>query len=208
MDQPEKPKSKASEEEFPPSVVFLGSSPDDEPLRKIGIYGNINEEYCAEIVYSLLSMGEKARHTDELGVVSHLPLEIIISTHGGDATEMFAVYDVIRMVKENCEVGTYGVGKVMSAGVLLLAAGTKGSRKIGKHCRVMLHSVASGHVGELHSLENELEEVQHTQKQYVSALAKETKMSVKQIRKFLDKKINVYFTADEAVKYGIADEVI
>ena len=63
-------------------------------------------------------------------------------------------------------------------------------------------------MGELHNLENELEEVQHTQQQYIKALANETKMSERQIKKVLDKKINVYFTAEEAVKYGIADEVV
>ena len=47
----------------------------------------------------------------------------------------------------------------MSAGTLLLAAGTKGKRKIGKHCRVMIHSVIGGSVGPMHQLDNEMKEV-------------------------------------------------
>ena len=51
----------------------------------------------------------------------------------------------------------------MSEKVLLLAAGTKGQRKIGKHCRVMRHSVRGGHVGTIHSLENEMDETRWIQ---------------------------------------------
>ena len=47
----------------------------------------------------------------------------------------------------------------MSAGVLLLAAGTKGKRRVGKHCRIMLHSVIGGSTGPMHQLENEFAEV-------------------------------------------------
>ena len=96
----------------------------------------------------------------------------------------------------------------MSAGVLLLAAGAKGKRRVGRHCRIMLHSVVSGHSGELFNLENELEEAQHTQTSYIKALAQETDMTEKYIKKLLGKKINVYLTAEEAVELGIADEVI
>ena len=46
----------------------------------------------------------------------------------------------------------------MSAGVLF-AAGTKGQRKIGRHCRVMMHSVIGGSVGPMHQLDNEMKEI-------------------------------------------------
>ena len=202
---PESDISAETEEEGPSPLIFLNSPAPEESLRKIGLYGSINEENCADVVYSLFNFDHKATPDEE---DSQDPVELVISTHGGDASEMFAVYDVMRMFREKSPLATYGIGKVMSAGVLLLAAGTKGQRRIGKHCRVMMHSVASGHMGELHNLENELEEVQNTQQQYVSALAAETKMTERQIRKVLDKKINVYFTAEEAVKYGIADKVV
>ena len=63
--------------------------------------------------------------------------------------EMFALYDLMRMVREDCGIHTFGIGKVMSAGVLLLAAGTKGERRIGKNCRIMLHRVLTGDSGSL-----------------------------------------------------------
>jgi ATP-dependent protease ClpP protease subunit len=95
----------------------------------------------------------------------------------------------------------------MSAGVLIMAAGTKGRRKIGENCRVMLHGVASGHVGQIHNLENELDEAKWTQNRYVKALVKETDMTEKYIKKLFDRRQNVYLTAEESVELGIADEV-
>ena len=91
-------------------------------------------------------------------------------------------------------------------GVLLLAAGTKGKRRVGANCRIMLHGVASGHVGQINSLENELEEVRWTQEQYIKALAEETDMTPKYIKKLIEKGINVYLNAKEAVELGIADK--
>ena len=96
----------------------------------------------------------------------------------------------------------------MSAGTLILAAGTKGERRIGKHCRVMLHNVAAGSYGELHNMENELKAIQHIQELYIKAMVKETKLTKRQLYKLLERKVNVYLTAKEAVEYGIADEIL
>jgi len=197
-----------TEEDAPPVIVFENQGSEGADLRKIGLYGPIDEESCSSVVYLLLSLAEKGKKVDETGVETVEPIELFLSTAGGAASDMFAVYDVMRHLKEKVPIETFGIGRVMSAGVLLLAAGTKGGRRIGKHCRVMLHSVASGYTGELYSLENELEEVQHTQNQYIKALAAETDMTEKYIKKILDKKINVYFTAEEAVELGIVDEVV
>jgi len=175
----------------------------EEDLQLISIYGDVDEEKCLEVIQAmriLLAMKEKdAEENPEF--------EFLISTMGGSASDMFAIYDTMRMVKQDCDIITRGLGKVMSAGVLLLAAGTKGKRMVGQNCRLMLHSVISGHMGELHNLENELEEVQWTQKQYIKALADETNMTEKYIKNLLNRKVNVYLTAEEAVEYGIADEV-
>ena len=205
-----------NEEEGSPSientanVVFLppdmGSS--DPTLDIVGLYGEIDEDRCAEVVYSLLLMREKVKELDESGKITHRPFEFVISTHGGSAADTFGVYDIMRMVRSDCEISTFGIGKVMSAGVLLLAAGTKGKRKIGKNCRVMLHCAAATNYGSLHDLENELEEVQLTQARYIKCLADETKLTKKQLKKMLDKRVNVYLNAEEVVEMGIADVII
>ena len=90
----------------------------------------------------------------------------------------------------------------------MLAAGTKGQRKIGRNCRVMIHSVIGGNIGALHSLENEMDEIRYTQDRYIEALVQETDMTKRHLKKLIERKVNVYLTAEEAVEYGIADEVI
>ena len=96
----------------------------------------------------------------------------------------------------------------MSAGVVLLAAGAKGQRFVGSNCRLMIHGVSSGQQGNLDELKNELEEAKWAQKQYIKALAKDSKMSQKQIRELFSQNKNIYFNAEQAIEYGIADYVI
>ena len=137
------------------------------------------------------------------------PLEDItfyVSTYGGSADDMFSIYDVMNFAKSRCDVSTVGLGKVMSAGVLLLAAGTKGKRKIGKNCRVMIHAVSSGNVGTIHNLVNELGEIQNLQEAYIDAIVENSNFTKRTLKKLMDRKVNVYLSAEEAIEYGIADE--
>ena len=211
---PKKQEEKQEEELLGPPVIML---PTEEPkitMRTIGLIGDVDEEKAGELIYGMLALKEYGKIPDEEQTKGkgkkqlYEPFEFYLSTHGGSASDMFAIYDVMRQIKKSCEIHTIGIGKVMSAGVLLLAAGTKGKRKIGKHCRVMIHSVLAGNEGPLHNLENELEEIKWTQKKYIEALIAETKMTQATINKLLQKHVNIYLSAEEAVKYGIADEVI
>lgn len=203
-----------SEQTQKPSIIMLPSLDDvTGGIQSIGLYGDISEEKGSEVVYALLSVWNQLRNEknpDEKKSKKDRPdpIELYISTHGGSASDMFAIYDIMRQVKKDIDICTIGVGKVMSAGVLLLASGTKGKRKIGKNCRVMIHSVLGGSEGPIHSLENEMNEIRWTQERYINALIAETKLTQTTMKKLLEKHVNIYLSAEEAVKYGIADEVI
>ncbi len=187
------------EEEMEEESPVEEPSPQPPPeLRVLGLFGDISEKKAEEVIYALMLLIHESG--DEI--------DMLISSSGGSATEMFAIYDVMRGMREIVDISTIGLGKIMSAAVLLLAAGTKGKRKIGKYCRVMLHSVISGTSGSLHDLDNEMKEVRYTQDQYIEVLCKETKLSEEQIREMFSKNVNVYLTAEEAVEYGIADEIV
>ena len=189
---------------------------EDDDLRLIGLYGEVEELKVSQIIGSLIDMADTAidevpkdpsNPDSEMEEIAR-PIEFIISTPGGNADDMFALYDIMRVVRDKCDIVTYGLGKVMSAGVLLLASGTKGQRKIGKNCRVMIHSVVAGSSGPFHSLQNEMAEIKHMQKAYIKALSDETNMSVKQINTMINRKVNYYMPAEEAVKLGIADIIV
>jgi ATP-dependent Clp protease protease subunit len=183
-----------------------GDAPKEPELRVIGLYSSVEDEKVAELTQALLFLNEMNRLTPE--GKEKKPVEFYINTYGGSADDMFALYDVMQAVMEETEIHTIGVGKVMSAGTLLLAAGTKGKRKIGKNCRVMIHNVAAGNFGTLPNLANELEAIQQLQEDYITAMVENTKFTRKKLEKLLNEKVNIYLSAEEAVKYGLADEIM
>ena len=178
---------------------------EEDGLRSMLMYGDVNEERSAEMIVGLISLSEQKLKEGQERLDD---MKIYISTYGGSADDMMAIYDIMRLAKQKCDIETIGIGKVMSAGTLILAAGTKGKRKIAKNCRVMIHAVSAGSVGAIHNLENELEEIQAIQEAYIRCLVDETDLTKRQLKKLLDQKVNVYLTAEEAVEYGLADEVI
>ena len=212
FDKKKKKEEEAEEEEEESTTSLsealeglMNSQPD---LRTMMLYGEVNEEKIQELIVGTIMMTQAAAPNsyDEDGNLK--PMKLYLSTYGGAADDMFSFYDILNQAKESCELHTIGLGKVMSAGVLLLAAGTKGHRYIGKNCRVMIHAVSAGNIGELHNLQNEMEAIQQLQDSYTNALVQETSMTKRQLNKLLDRKVNVYLTAQEAIEYGIADKIL
>jgi len=212
----EEANKEASQEEMDQAkdmlAAMMGGPPEEEMPSTFMLYGDVNEERAADIVSALLLLGDKKR-LDK--AKERLPegeemsdIEFYISTYGGSADEMMAIYDMMRLTKKNRDIQTIGMGKIMSAGTLLLASGTHGKRKIMKNCRVMIHAVSAGSMGSIHNLVNEMEEIQNIQDMYIHALCEQTLLTKRQLKKMLDQKVNVYLTAEEAVEYGLADEVI
>ena len=194
----------------------LMAEPPRPELRMTGIYGDVTEDRCSEAVYGLMALhltgtekvlSDPEDENSEI-IETYQPIDFIISSHGGLAADMFSVYDVIRDLRDRTPIHTKGLGKVMSAGVLLLASGTKGERRIGKYCRVMIHGVMAGQHGYLADVENEFKETRAIQRMYVKALSDETNMSETYVKKLMNRKTNVYLDAEEAVKLGIADIIL
>ena len=175
--------------------------PDDPSM--LFFMGEVNEENATNAIAAMMMYNEALAGSSDAD-----DLQMYISTHGGEADEMFAMYDVMKYVQRNNDIVTIGIGKVMSAGVVLLAAGTKGKRKIGKNCRVMIHNVITGQMGAINTVEHEMKEVKRIQKAYIDALAENSNMTPAQIRKLMKRGENVYLSAEEAIKYGIADEIM
>jgi len=185
----------------------------DKDPRIIGLFGSVEEEKAGGLCYHLITMSEPdAPEMDEEG--NQLPVEkpdditFYVSTYGGSADDMFSIYDVMNFSKTRCDVVTCGLGKVMSAGVLLLAAGTKGKRQIGRNCRVMIHAVSAGNIGSVHNLVNELDEIQNLQEAYIDAIVENSNFTKRGLKKLMDRKVNVYLSAEEAIEHGIADILI
>ena len=201
----------SEEEEAPPaqqmSLMDLlggGQGADTPEARSIMFVGEVTEERAADLISALLVLSQTKAPEAERAE----PIKLYVSTYGGSADEMFGIYDVVNFCKQFCDIETIGLGKVMSAGTLMLASGTKGKRKLGKHCRVMIHAVNGGQVGDIHNLQNELEQTVSLQDSYIQALSHETNMTKRQIQTLINRKVNVYLTAEEAIEKGLADEIL
>jgi ATP-dependent Clp protease protease subunit len=178
--------------------------------RTILFHGELNEEKSAEVIAGIIGLTKiKAPKQDlQEGELPYDPMTLYISTYGGNADEMFGIFDLLNEAKKKCIVETIGNGKVMSAGTLMLAGGTKGHRKIYKNCRVMLHQVSAGAVGPLFNIASEVEEIQQLQDKYINCLVSCTNLSKRKLKSLLNERVNVYLSAEEAVEYGLADEII
>jgi len=197
-------------------IILLPSPDNNHPqvdTRLVGLYGQIDEEKCRDVVaglYYLKELGKvetESEKDNEESTISYKPIKFLISTEGGLVADMFSVYDVMRDIQQECEIETIGVGKVMSAGVLLLAAGTKGKRRVGRNCRIMIHQITGGVYGHLEDQENNYKETLWTQETYIKELCRLSKLTKKKVDALFKKKIDVYFDAEQAVAWGIADEI-
>jgi len=221
--QKSKDKKKKKEEQLDENQIVIINNiqhptlPTDKELRTINLYGDINERVGADVVAALLylensshmEMPEHPDNTEEMPIVVARSIAMLVSTHGGTASDMFSILDVMDMIKERtCDIETIGIGKVMSAGVPILAAGTPGKRAVGRNCRIMLHNVMAGTGGTIFSMENELEEIKWVQERYIETLANYTKLTPSKIKKLLKTQKDVYISAEEAIKMGIADQII
>ena len=191
---------------FDSSILKEKDDTEEPELNMIGLFADVVEEKIADLVHAFLYLNEvnKLKEKEE----DKKPIKFYLSTYGGSADDMFALYDTMRIIREDTEIHTIGLGKVMSAGVLLLAAGTKGQRQIAKNCRIMLHTVMGGNQGNLHNMLNEMEAIEQLQEMYSDCLVAETKMTKSRLKKMLERKVNVYLSAEEAVELGIADIII
>ena len=131
-------------------------------------------------------------------------IHVYINTPGGNVTSGMAIYDTIQFMR--CDVVTYCVGQAASMGTILLAAGTKGKRYALPNSRIMIHQPAGGATGQTSDISIAAKEILRWKKVINDTLAKHCKHDAAQIEKHSER--DYYMTAQEAVEYGIVDEVI
>jgi ATP-dependent Clp protease, protease subunit len=134
------------------------------------------------------------------------PIELRIMSPGGDIYHAYGLHDVTRTLRS--PIHTMGLGEVMSAAILLVACGEKGNRWAGENTTFMIHvpSWKLDHTSQ-HNHKIEVQESERLWERWYSLMAKYTKQPVKFWRRLCDKKIDVYFDADQALEWGIIDNV-
>jgi ATP-dependent Clp protease, protease subunit len=131
-------------------------------------------------------------------------IQLYINCEGGDPSAMLAVYDTLRFIRP--PVATTCIGQAISAGAVLLAAGTPGKRAALPHARVVLHQPAAQGRGAIPDLILQADEVVRVRADIEEILARHTGQSVATLRADTDH--DRVFTAAAAQSYGLIDRVI
>ena len=133
------------------------------------------------------------------------PISMYINSPGGSFTALTAIYDTMRYIKP--DVQTVCLGQAASAAAVLLAAGTKGKRLALPNSRILIHQPATeGGYGQSSDLEIQAREILRIRSLMESMLADSTGQTVEQVS--LDIERDKYLTAEQAVEYGIVDDIL
>jgi ATP-dependent Clp protease protease subunit len=115
-----------------------------------------------------------------------------------------AIYDTMQFV--GCNVATYCLGQASSMAAVLLAAGTKGKRHVLPNSRILIHQPLGGARGTATDINIQAEEILRMRARLNEILARHTGQPVTKIEEDVDR--DRFMSAEEAVTYGLADQII
>jgi ATP-dependent Clp protease protease subunit len=163
--------------------------------RIVFIGGEIEDQTANTIIAQLLFLQNENADAD---------ISMYINSPGGLITSGLAVYDVMQFV--GCGVQTYCLGQAASMAALLLAGGTKGKRFVLPNSRILIHQPMGGARGTATDISIQAEEILRLRARLNQILAHHTGQPVQKIEEDVDR--DRFLGADEAVAYGLADQII
>ena len=160
----------------------------DIESRRIDAIGDVCEAMQAIIVRGLLKMSE----------ISKDPIEIYLSTYGGDAYSALAIYDAIRACE--CDVSVIATGKIMSAGTIIMLAGDY--RAASVNTRFMIHSISTSSEGKIRDMDVDLNEAKFLNNKMIQIYTERTRIKNPKVWQKKLTSSDIYFGIDKAVEYG------
>lgn len=163
--------------------------------RIIFLGGEVNNITADLIVAQLLFLEAEDPDKD---------IQIYINSPGGSVTAGFAIYDTMQYIKP--DVSTICIGMAASMGAFLLAAGEKGKRFSLPNSDIMIHQPLGGAQGQAEDIRIQAERIIEIRERINKILSERTGQPLKKIQKDTDR--DYHLSAEQAVEYGIIDEVI
>ena len=163
--------------------------------RIVFVGGEIEDPMANTIIAQLLFLQNENADAD---------ISMYINSPGGLITSGLAVYDVMQFV--GCGVQTYCLGQAASMAAVLLAGGTKGKRFVLPNSRILIHQPMGGARGTATDISIQAEEILRLRARLNQILAHHTGQPVQKIEEDVDR--DRFLGADEAVAYGLADQII
>lgn len=162
-------------------IIFLGTPIDD----------NISSLIIAQLLFLEADDPEK-------------DIYLYINSPGGYVTAGLAIYDTMRYIRP--DVVTTCMGQAASMGAILLAAGTKGKRFALPNSRMMIHQPMGGAEGQASDIEIHAKEILNMRQKLNKILVEATGQDIKRIEKDTDR--NFFMSSQQALEYGIIDEIL
>lgn len=162
-------------------IIFIGTAIDD---------------HVANAVVAQLLFLEKENRTQDVNIYLNSP--------GGSVTAGLAMYDAMQHV--GCDVSTFCIGQAASMGAILLTAGTKGKRHILPNSRVMIHQPWGGAGGTAADIRIQTDEILKMKLTLNTIIANHSGQPLEKVEQDTDR--DTYLSAQEAVEYGLVDEII
>ncbi len=131
-------------------------------------------------------------------------IQMYINSPGGQIYAGLAIYDTMQMISNR--ISTVAVGVTASFGTVLLAAGTKGNRYALPHATVHIHQPLGGAQGQASDIEIQAREILRLKARLNAIMAQNTGKSLEVIER--DTERDFYLDAEQAVEYGIVDQVL
>jgi len=162
-------------------IIFLGVAIDD---------------YVANIIQAqLLFLESNDANRD---------IQIYLNTPGGSVYAGLGIYDTMQYI--NPDVATICTGMAASMGAVILCAGTNGKRTALKHSRILIHQPMGGAQGQASDIEITAREIQKLKKELYEIISHHSKQTYKKVWRDSDR--DYWMTAQEALDYGMIDEVL
>lgn len=162
--------------------------------RIIMLSGEINDDLANSVVAQLLFL---AAESDE-------DIKIYINSPGGSITAGMAIFDTMNLIKP--DVSTICVGMAASMAAFLLASGTKGKRYALPNSEIMIHQPLGGASGQATEIQIAAKHILRIKERMNKILAEKTNQPIEKIE--IDTERDNYMFSDEALAYGIVDEVL
>lgn len=163
--------------------------------RIIILGGEVKDETAQVLIAQMLYLA---------GLDDQAPITMYINSPGGSVSAGMAIFDTMQFIP--CEVSTVCFGMAASMGSFLLAAGTKGKRKSLPNSRIMIHQPLGGAQGQASDVRIQAREILHMREILNQHLADATGQTQDKILEDCDR--DNYMTPEEALEYGLIDEII
>ena len=163
--------------------------------RIIFLSGQINTEVANLVIAQLLYLEAKNCEKD---------ISLYINSPGGEVDAGLAIYDTMNFIKSKVNVICVGMAASMAA--VLLSSGEKGKRYALPHSRIMIHQPLGGAQGQASDIKIQAEQILKIKDVINEILSKNTGKSIEEIEK--DTNRDYYLTSEEALSYGLIDEIL